>query len=141
MSRNLTQLSFSADPTQDSFALFDDEPGQQQARDGYDPAEYDAPQAGGGLLMFHDSDYMSGPVPVGPAPDRHRGSYNYSSPNLSDGGEEQQAHQQRHQSQSEQGSSRFVYCPTDDMVADILTKALPSAKVKHFPSALGLRSA
>ncbi|KAJ7867360.1 hypothetical protein B0H14DRAFT_3589842 [Mycena olivaceomarginata] len=102
---NHSELSFSADPTQDSFALFDDEPGQQQARDGYDPAEYDAPQAGGGLLMFNDSDYMSGPgpyvssVPVGPAPDRHRGSYNYSSPNSS-GGEEQQAHQQQYQSQN-----------------------------------------
>ncbi|KAJ7845979.1 hypothetical protein B0H14DRAFT_3454719 [Mycena olivaceomarginata] len=54
---NHSELSFSADPTQDSFALFDDEPGQQQARDGYAPAEYDAPQAGGGLLMFNDSDY------------------------------------------------------------------------------------
>ena len=31
------------------------------------------------------------------------------------------------------------YCPTGDMVADVLTKALPSAKVKHFASALGLR--
>jgi hypothetical protein len=41
----------------------------------------------------------------------------------------------------EQGSLRLVYCPTDDMVADTLTKALPSAKVKHFASALGLRSA
>ncbi|KAJ7898844.1 hypothetical protein B0H14DRAFT_2248417, partial [Mycena olivaceomarginata] len=107
---NHSELSFSADPTQDSFALFDDEPGQQQARDGYDPAEYDAPQAGGGLLMFNDSDYMSGPgpyvssVPVGPAPDRHRGAYDYSSPNSSDGGEEQQAHQQRHQSQSRASS-------------------------------------
>jgi hypothetical protein len=41
----------------------------------------------------------------------------------------------------EQGSLRLVYCPTDDMIADTLTKALPSAKVKHFASALGLRSA
>ncbi|KAJ7811091.1 hypothetical protein B0H14DRAFT_3880260 [Mycena olivaceomarginata] len=109
---NHSELSFSGDPTQDSFALFDDEPGQQQGRDGYDPAEYDAPQAGGGLLMFNDSDYMSGPgpyvssVPVGPAPDRHhtRGSYDYSSPNSSDGGEEQQVHQQRHQSRSRASS-------------------------------------
>ncbi|KAJ7301646.1 hypothetical protein DFH08DRAFT_993384 [Mycena albidolilacea] len=106
---NHSELSFSGDPTQDSFALFDDEPGQQQGRDGYDPAEYDAPQAGGGLLMFNDSDYMSGPgpyvssVPVGPAPDRHR-SYDYSSPNSSDGGEEQQVHQQRHQSRSRASS-------------------------------------
>ena len=33
------------------------------------------------------------------------------------------------------------YCPTEDMTADILTKALPSLKVKHFASALGLVSA
>ncbi|CDO77187.1 hypothetical protein BN946_scf184705.g12 [Trametes cinnabarina] len=32
----------------------------------------------------------------------------------------------------------LVYCPTDDMVADVLTKALPSPKVKHFAAALGL---
>jgi len=36
------------------------------------------------------------------------------------------------------GSIRLIYCPTDDMVADILTKALPSAKVKHFATSLGL---
>jgi hypothetical protein len=35
---------------------------------------------------------------------------------------------------------RLVYCPTNDMAADTLTKALPSAKAKHFASALGLRS-
>jgi hypothetical protein len=39
----------------------------------------------------------------------------------------------------EKGSLRLVYCPTADMVADALTKALPSAKVKHFASCLGLR--
>jgi len=38
----------------------------------------------------------------------------------------------------EKGSIRLIYCPTDDMVADTLTKALPSAKVKHFASQLGL---
>ena len=38
----------------------------------------------------------------------------------------------------ENGSIRLIYCPTDDMVADTLTKALPSAKVKHFASQLGL---
>ena len=38
----------------------------------------------------------------------------------------------------EEGALRLVYCPTDDMVADTLTKALPSAKVKHFASELGL---
>jgi hypothetical protein len=37
------------------------------------------------------------------------------------------------------GTLRLVYCPTDDMVADTLTKALPSPKVKHFASELGLR--
>ena len=40
----------------------------------------------------------------------------------------------------EKGSIRLIYCPTDDMVADILTKALPSAKVKHFAASLGLRT-
>lgn len=40
----------------------------------------------------------------------------------------------------EQGSLRLIYCPTDDMVADTLTKALPSAKVKHFAAGLGLRA-
>ncbi|KAJ7787617.1 hypothetical protein B0H14DRAFT_3505226 [Mycena olivaceomarginata] len=88
---NHSELSFSADPTQDSFALFDDEP-QQQARDGYEPTEYDGHQAGGGLLMFNDSDYMSGPGP---------------SPNPTGGGEEQQAHQQRHQSRSRVSSIAF----------------------------------
>ena len=38
----------------------------------------------------------------------------------------------------EKGSIRLVYCPTDDMVANALTKALPSAKVKHFAASLGL---
>ena len=32
----------------------------------------------------------------------------------------------------ENGSLRLIYCPTDDMVADTLTKALPSPRVKHF---------
>lgn len=40
----------------------------------------------------------------------------------------------------EEGSLRLIYCPTDDMVADTLTKALPSAKVKHFAAGLGLRT-
>lgn len=40
----------------------------------------------------------------------------------------------------EKGSISLVYCPTDDMTADTLTKPLPSLKVKHFASALGLRS-
>ncbi len=38
----------------------------------------------------------------------------------------------------EQGSLHLIYCPMDDMVADMLTKALPSAKVKHFTTSLGL---
>ena len=33
----------------------------------------------------------------------------------------------------------LIYCPTADMVADTLTKALPSLKVKHFAVELGLR--
>ena len=39
------------------------------------------------------------------------------------------------------GSIRLIYCPTDDMVADTLTKALPSAKVKHFAVEFGLSPA
>ena len=35
----------------------------------------------------------------------------------------------------------LVYCPTDDMVADTLTKPLPSVKAKHFAAELGLRRA
>ena len=38
----------------------------------------------------------------------------------------------------EKGSICLVYCLTDDMVADALTKALPSAKVKHFAASLRL---
>jgi hypothetical protein len=38
----------------------------------------------------------------------------------------------------EQGSIRLIYCPTEDMLADTLTKALPSPKVKHFAVELGL---
>lgn len=41
----------------------------------------------------------------------------------------------------EQGSISFLYCPTDSMVADTLTKALPNIKAKHFASELGLRAA
>jgi hypothetical protein len=40
----------------------------------------------------------------------------------------------------EQGSLRLIYCPTDNMVANVLTKALPSVKVKHFAAGLGLRT-
>ena len=41
----------------------------------------------------------------------------------------------------EEGKLRLVYCLMDDMVADMLTKALPLAKVKHFAVELGLRAA
>ena len=41
-----------------------------------------------------------------------------------------------------EGSSIWlVYCLTDDMVADTLTKALPSTKAKHFASQFGLSPA
>ena len=36
------------------------------------------------------------------------------------------------------GQLCLIYCPTEDMIADMLTKALPSTKVKHFASELGL---
>jgi hypothetical protein len=38
-----------------------------------------------------------------------------------------------------EGKLKLVYCPTEDMIADTLTKALPSTKVKHFAYSLGLR--
>ena len=38
----------------------------------------------------------------------------------------------------EEGKIQLVYCPTEDILADPLMKALPSAKVKHFAAALGL---
>ena len=38
------------------------------------------------------------------------------------------------------GTINLIYCPTDDMVADTLTKALPNIKAKHFAAALGLQS-
>jgi hypothetical protein len=41
----------------------------------------------------------------------------------------------------EQGSIRLIYCPTDNMIVDTLTKALPLAKVKHFAAELRLSSA
>ena len=40
----------------------------------------------------------------------------------------------------EEGAMHLVYCPTDNMVADVLTKVLPSPKVKHFAACLGLRA-
>jgi hypothetical protein len=41
----------------------------------------------------------------------------------------------------EQNSLKIIYCPTNDMIADALTKALPSAKVKHFAVQFGLLTA
>lgn len=38
----------------------------------------------------------------------------------------------------ENGSISFLYCPSMDMIADTLTKALPSIKAKHFALELGL---
>jgi hypothetical protein len=38
-----------------------------------------------------------------------------------------------------EGKLKLVYCPTENMIANTLTKALPSTKVKHFAYSLGLR--
>jgi hypothetical protein len=38
----------------------------------------------------------------------------------------------------EAGAVKLIYCATNEMTADTLTKALPSAKAKHFARALGL---
>ena len=38
----------------------------------------------------------------------------------------------------EASSIKLIYCPTDEQTADVLTKALPSMKAKHFVSAMGL---
>ena len=38
----------------------------------------------------------------------------------------------------EAGTIKLIYCPTDNMIANTLTEALPSVKAKHFASALGL---
>jgi hypothetical protein len=39
-----------------------------------------------------------------------------------------------------QGSLHLIYCPTDNMVTNMLTKALPPAKVKHFTAGLRLHT-
>jgi len=41
----------------------------------------------------------------------------------------------------EEGSICLVYCSTNEMIANMLTKALPSTKVKHFAFQLGLSPA
>jgi hypothetical protein len=41
----------------------------------------------------------------------------------------------------EDGKLRLLYCPTAEMLADSFTKALPSTKIKHFASAMGLSRA
>jgi len=38
----------------------------------------------------------------------------------------------------EEGKIQLIYCPIEDMIADVFTKALPSPKVKHFTYELGL---
>ena len=38
----------------------------------------------------------------------------------------------------EDGKLQLIYCLTDDMVADVLSKALVLTKVKHFAKELGL---
>jgi hypothetical protein len=40
----------------------------------------------------------------------------------------------------EEGALHLVYCPTNNMVTDALTKVLPSPKVKHFAACLGLHA-
>ena len=40
----------------------------------------------------------------------------------------------------EDGKIKLVYCPTDQMIANTLTKPLPSLKAKHFANALGVCS-
>ena len=39
-----------------------------------------------------------------------------------------------------EGTMHLVYCPTDNMVTDVLIKVLPSPKVKHFTACLRLHA-
>ena len=41
---------------------------------------------------------------------------------------------------TQNGALQLMYCPTDDMAADILTKALPKWKATFHTSTLGLRT-
>ena len=38
------------------------------------------------------------------------------------------------------GIIKLVYCPTDDMIADLFTKPLPPMKFKQHAKALGVKS-
>jgi hypothetical protein len=40
----------------------------------------------------------------------------------------------------EEGALCLIYCPTDNMVADVLMKVLPLPKVKHFTVCLSLHT-
>jgi hypothetical protein len=46
-----------------------------------------------------------------------------------------------HQFIVQNSTINLVYCPTEDMTADILTKALLSIKAKHFANSLELHPA
>ena len=39
------------------------------------------------------------------------------------------------------GKLCLIYCPINNMITDMLTKALPSPKIKHFAAELGLHDA
>ena len=40
----------------------------------------------------------------------------------------------------QKGAINLIYCPTEDMTADILTNALLNSKAKHFAKSLGLHT-
>ena len=40
-----------------------------------------------------------------------------------------------------EGKLHLIYCPTNDMITNTLTKALPFPKIKHFAAELGLHDA
>lgn len=41
----------------------------------------------------------------------------------------------------EDGHIKLIYCPSEEMTADVFTKALPAAKIKRHVASLGLRAA